>query len=179
MMSIIQRGRRRNLVRPPSRTLRLMAALLAALLIALCVLFFIRAERSQDRLADLSIYIARNIRTDVNQALQALDTIKSKGSTASGDALSVMKRSIYAAYRQNMCLIVARGDSYSLIDSANYNAFQAAVTEYERLLANGQSTAQPLKTMDEYLRGLENAILARFDSRDRLLPKTGAPKINR
>ena len=68
----------------------------------------------------------------------------------------------------------ARGESYSIIDTATYNSFQTLAGEFERLLANGQSTAAVKTSMGDYMQAIETVLSSRFDSADLLLPKTAS-----
>ena len=167
-----------SLRRPIRRGVRLAVVIVLLLSVVVSVIFLTRSVSLSDRLEDVTTYIARSARSDFNQAAQALSNIRNRGD-ASGEAVSVMKRSMYAAYRQSMCLAVAGGPGYELMDAAAYNAFQTAMGEYERLAANGQSTAQALAALTEMMDNLGNAIDARFDGRNRLLPAVTTGKISR
>ena len=118
--------------------------------------------------------MAKSIRSDLNQAMQSYDTILRKGDDSASDALGNMKRYMYAAYRLNLSLVTARGERYSIIDTATYNNFQTLVGEYERLLANGQSTSSVRTSLNDLMDAVATSLASRFDSADLLLPQTAA-----
>ena len=178
-MVTVKRKKRRNLTSPLGRYKTLAALALALLLIGACAFGLIGRFRYADRLDDLGDFMAKAIRTDLNQALQSYDTIQRRGDDAAPDALANMKRYMYAAYRMNLSLVAARGERYSIIDTATYNSFQTIVGEYERLLANGQSTASVRTSLGNYTRAIEDTLSSRFDSADLLLPQTASKKTGR
>lgn len=145
-----------------------------ALLLAACAFGLIGRYRLADRLDDLSGYMAKSVRTDLNQAIQACDTLGRRSSDTAGETLNNMKRYVYAAYRTNQMLVAARGESYSIIDTATYNNFQTLVGEYERLLANGQSTSSVRTSLNDLMDAVATSLASRFDSADLLLPQTAA-----
>ena len=178
-MITVRRKRKRNLNNPSGRYRAWAAAVLVVALMGLCAFGLIGRFRYADRLDDLGDFMAKAIRTDLNQALQSYDTIQRRGDDSALDALTNMKRYMYAAYRLNLSLVDARGERYSIIDTATYNSFQTIVGEYERLLANGQSTASVKTSLGNYMSAIENTLSTRFDSADLLLPQTASKKTGR
>lgn len=178
-MVTVKRKRKRNLNSPSGRYALLAAAALIVALLVLCVFGLAGRFRCEARLDDLSDFMAKSIRSDLNQAMQSYDTILRKGDDSASDALGNMKRYMYAAYRLNLSLVTARGERYSIIDTATYNNFQTIVGEYERLLANGQSTAAVKTSLGNYMQAIEDTLSARFDSADLLLPQTVSKKTGR
>ena len=171
-MVTVKRKRKRSLASPAGRYRTLVVLALSAVMIALCVFGLVGRYRGEERMDDLTEYMAKAIRTDLNQALQAYDTLGRRSGDMAGDALENMKRYMYAAYRMNQSLVVARGETYSIIDTATYNNFQTLAGEYERLLANGQSTATVKTSLGDYMTALADTLSIRFDNADYLLPQT-------
>ena len=178
-MVTVKRKKRRNLTSPLGRYKTLAALALALLLIGACAFGLIGRFRYADRLDDLGDFMAKAIRTDLNQALQSYDTIQRRGDDAASEALANMKRYMYSAYRLNLSLVAARSERYSIIDTATYNNFQTIAGEYERLLANGQSTASVKTSLGNYMSAIEDTLSSRFDSADLLLPQTASKKARR
>ena len=178
-MITVKRKRKRDMRNPAARYRGVWAAALAALLVGLCAFAFIGRFQAQHRLDDLSNFMAKAIRTDLNQSAQAYDTLTRRSVGTAGDSLNSMKRCMYSAYRMNQLLVAARGDSYSIIDTATYNSFQTIVGEYERLLANGQSTASVRTSLGDYMTAMSSALASRFDSADLLLPQTASKQTPR
>ena len=147
-----------------------LSALLALAVIAGAIAL-VALMRLNSRMEDLNGYIAKSIRTDINQAIQCYDTLERKGDDAAADALGSMKRYMYSAYGMNRLLIEARGERYALLDASAYNSFQIAVGEYERLLANGQATGTTRATLGDCVKSLRAMLSARFDESDNLLPQ--------
>ena len=178
-MVTVKRKKKRSLESPAGRYRLYAAAALALLLAGLCAFGLIGRFRYAGQLDDVSDFMAKAVRTDLNQALQAYDTLQRRGADAAPDALTNMKRYMYAAYRLNLSLVQARGERYSILDAATYNSFQTIVGEYERLLANGQSTATVKTSLGAYMSAIEDTLSARFDSADLLLPQTASKKAGR
>lgn len=175
----MKRKKKRSLQSPSGRYRLYAAIALTLLLAALCAFGMAGRLHYADKLDDLGDFMAKAIRTDLNQALQAYDTLQRRGSDAAGDALINMKRFMYSAYRLNLSLVEARGERYSILDAATYNSFQTIVGEYERLLANGQSTATVKTSLGSYMSAIEDTLSSRFDSADLLLPQTASKKTGR
>ncbi len=173
-MITVRRNKKRNMNRGMGRAWTAALIAVGAALIALCVFGLIGRARLAGRLDDLADYMAKSVRTDLNQAVQACDTLGRRNADTAGETLNNMKRFVYAAYRTNQLLVAARGESYSIIDTATYNNFQTLVGEYERLLANGQTTASVRTSLGDFMDALATTLAARFDSADLLLPQTAA-----
>ena len=174
IMITVRRNRKRNLNRRMGRAQLIALCAVGVALIALCVTAFAGQRRLSGRLDNLADYMAKSVRTDLNQAVQACGSLNRRSAEAAGDTLNNMKRYVYAAYRTNQMLVAARGESYSIIDTATYNNFQTLVGEYERLLANGQSTSAVRTSLNEFMDAVSTTLASRFDSADLLLPQTAA-----
>lgn len=170
-MVSVKRQKKRSLVNPRGRQVIIALSILLILAIAAGALALVTLVRLNGRVEDLNSYMAKAIRTDINQAIQSYDTLERKGDDAASDALGSMKRYMYSAYGMNKLLIEARGEKYSLLDASVYNSFQTAVGEYERLLANGQATGTTRATLGDCIESLRTMLSARFDESDNLLPQ--------
>ena len=123
-MVTVKRQRKRSLVNPRGRqVIAALSALLALALIAGAIAL-VALVRLNGRMEDLNGYIAKSIRTDINQAIQCYDTLERRGDDAAADALGSMKRYMYSAYGMNRLLVEARGERYALLDAS---AFAASV----------------------------------------------------
>ena len=176
-MVTVKRKKKRSLNSPAGRWAAAALAVLAIALIALCAWGLAGRFRYANRLDDLTDYMAKSVRTDLNQAVQACDSLDRRSSDMAGETLTNMKRYMYAAYRTNLILVAACGERYSIIDTATYNNFQTLVGEYERLLANGQSTATVKTTLNDYMDAISQTLYSRFDSADVLLPLTATRNV--
>ena len=170
-MVTVKRKKKRSLVNPRGRQAVAALSALLALAIIAGAIALVALMRLNSRMEDLNGYIARSVRTDINQAIQCYDTLERKGDDAAADALNNMKRYMYSAYGMNRLLIEARGDRYSLLDASGYNSLQTAIGEYERLLANGQATGATRATLGDCVKSLRSMLSARFDEGDNLLPQ--------
>lgn len=179
MVTTVKRKKKRNLNTSLRRYRRLAALALTLIALAACAFGLAGRFRYAGRLEDLGDFMAKAIRTDLNQAMQAYDTILRRGDDAAPEALTNMKRYMYSAYRLNLSLVLALSERYSIIDTATYNNFQTIVGEYERLLANGQSTASVKTSLGNYMCAMEDTLSTRFDSADLLLPQTASKKTGR
>lgn len=173
-MVTVKRQRKRSLQNQKGKYLLVGGAALFAIMLGLIIALFADRAALRNRLDDLSDYMAKSIRTDLNQALQYYDNIDRRSADLTGDVLPNMKKYMYSAYNTNKLLVEARGESYSIIDTATYNSFQTLAGEFERLLANGQSTAAVKTSMGDYMQAIETVLSSRFDSADLLLPKTAS-----
>ncbi len=173
-MITVRRNRKRNMNRRMGRLHLIALCAVGAALIALCAAAMAGEHRLSDRLDGLTDYMAKSVRTDLNQAVQACDALSRRSAETAPDTLNNMKRYVYAAYRTNQLLVAARGESYSIIDTATYNNFQTLVGEYERLLANGQSTSSVRTSLNDFMDAVSATLASRFDSADLLLPQTAA-----
>ncbi len=172
-MVTVRRKKKRSMLSPVSRWREAALIAVAAASLALCVFGLAGPGRLAGEMDDLTAYMAKSVRADLNQAVQACDAL-GRRSGENADTLNGMKRCMYAAYRMNQLLVTARGESYSIIDTATYNNFQTIAGEYERLLANGQSTAAIKTSLGDYMAAISSTLVSRFDSRDALLPQTAA-----
>ena len=170
-MVTVKRKKKRSLVNPRGRQAVAALSALLALAIIAGAIALVALMRLNSRMEDLNGYIARSVRTDINQAIQCYDTLERKGDDAAADALNNMKRYMYSAYGMNRLLIEARGDRYSLLDASGYNSLQTAIGEYERLLANGQATGATRATLGDCVKSLRSMLSARFEEGDNLLPQ--------
>lgn len=170
-MVTVKRQRKRSLVNPRGRQVIVALSALLALALVAGAIALVALVRLNGRMEDLNGYIAKSIRTDINQAIQCYDTLERRGDDAAADALGSMKRYMYSAYGMNRLLVEARGEQYALLDASAYNSFQTAVGEYERLLANGQATGTTRATLGDCVKSLRTMLAARFDESDNLLPQ--------
>lgn len=170
-MVTVKRQRKRSLVNPRGRQVIVVLSALLVLAVVAGAIALVALMRLNSRMEDLNGYIARSIRTDINQAIQCYDTLERKGDDAAADALGNMKRYMYSAYGMNRLLTEARGERYALLDASTYNSFQTAVGEYERLLANGQATGTTRATLGDCVKSLRTMLAVRFDENDKLLPQ--------
>ena len=170
-MVTVRRKRKRNWYSPMNRYYLVGALVLAALLVALSAYALIGRMQAEGRIDDMTDIMAKAVRTDLNQAVQAYDALGRKSNDSAGETLSNMKRFMYSAFRVNQLLVSMRGERYSVIDTATYNNFQTIVGEYERLLANGQSTAGARTSLGDYMSALSTSLSQRFDSADALIPQ--------
>ena len=74
----------------------------------------------------------------------------------------------------DVLLVTAAGENYSIIDSTDYNNFQAILGEYEKLLQNGQNTSEVSATLNDYMTDMRAMLSGRFDSAGALLPQTAS-----
>ncbi len=170
-MVTVKRKKRRSLVNPRGRQIIVALSVLLALSVIAGAIALVALVRLDRRMDDLNGYIAKSIRTDINQAIQCYDTLERKGDDAAADALGNMKRYMYSAYGMNRLLTESRGERYALLDATAYNSIQTAVGEYERLLANGQATGTTRATLGDCIKSLRAMLAARFDESDNLLPQ--------
>ena len=189
-MVTVKRKKRRSLENPTARYLLFGGIALGLVVLALCVFGLTRSFRLEAQLEDLGDYIAKSIRTGgIKMDDAIIEYVKREFNMLIGDrtaedvkfdlgaALQMnMKRFMYSAYTMNRLLVAARGDSYSILDSATYNNFQTIVGEYERLLANGQSTTEVKTSLGDYMSAIGTMLSERFDSADLLLPQTALQK---
>jgi|GEM_PF-5280204 len=178
-MVTVKRKKKRSLQNPAGRYKALLAAGLAVILIAVSAFGLAGRFRYAAIIDDLTDSMAKSIRTDLNQAVQAFNSLERRSTDTAGDTINNMKRYMYAAYRLNQSLVVARGETYSIIDTATYNNFQTITGEYERLLANGQSTSSVRTSLGDYMNALASTLESRFDSADLLLPQTASKQAGR
>ncbi len=171
-MITVKRPRKRSLINPKGRKLAVAVSVFLVLVLAGGAVALIGWSRLGDRLDDLGGYMAKSIRTDINQALQCYDTLTRRGDDVAAETLDGMKRYMYSAYGMNKLLIAARGEAYSLLDVTVYNNFQTVVGEYERLLANGQATGTVKETLGNCVASLRTMLANRFDEADNLLPQS-------
>ncbi len=175
-MITVKRKKRRSLENPTARYMLFGGIALGLVVLAVCAFALMRSFRLEAQLDDLGDYMAKSIRADMNQAVQAFDSIDRRSVDVAGEVLPNMKRYMYSAYSMNRLLVAARGESYSILDSATYNSFQTIVGEYERLLANGQSTTEVRTSLGDYMTAIGTMLAERFDSADLLLPQTALQK---
>ena len=171
-MVTVKRQRKRSLINPRGRQVIVTLSVLLAIAIVAGAIGIVALVRLNGRMSDLSAYMARAIRTDINQAIQCYDTLERKGDDAAAEAIGSMKRYMYSAYGMNKLLVEARGERYALLDAAGYNSFQTAAGEYERLLANGQATGTTRATLGDCVKSLRSMLTSRFDENDHLLPQS-------
>ena len=170
-MVTVKRQKKRSLVNQRGRNIIIVLSVLLVLALIAGGVALAALLKQNSRMEDLNGYIARSIRTDINQAIQCYDTLERKGDDSATEALNNMKRYMYSAYGMNKLLIEACGEKYSLLDASVYNSFQTAVGEYERLLANGQATGTTRATLGNCMESLRTMLSARFDESDQLLPQ--------
>ena len=171
-MVTVKRQKKRSLHSPAARYKIGACAVVFIAVLALCAFGLSERFRLQTQIEDLTDYMAKSIRTDLNQALQSYNAMDRRSADLSGDILPNMKRYMYSAYSMNRLLVEARGESYSMLYTATYNNFQTIVGEFERLLANGQSTTSVKTSLGDYMQAIETTLSSRFDSADLLLPQT-------
>ena len=169
-MVTVKRQKKRSLINPKGKYLIWAGLALAAVMLAVGIVGLVGQARTRAQMDELSEYMAKSIRTELNQALQCYDTLDRKSDSAA-EQLVNMKKYMYSAYAMNKILIESRGGEYSFLDTATYNNFQTIVGEYERLLANGQATGTVKTTLGDYMHSLEAELASRFDSADLLLPQ--------
>ena len=169
-MVTVKRPKKRSLMNPKGKYLLWAGLALAAVMMAVGIAGLVGQARARAQMEELSEYMAKSIRTELNQVLQCYDTLDRKSDTAA-EQLASMKKYMYSAYAMNKILVESRGGDYSILDTATYNSFQTIVGEYERLLANGQATGTVKITLGDYMQSLEAELVSRFDSADLLLPQ--------
>ena len=148
-MITVKRGQKRSLKNGAQRHWLIIGAVVAALILAVGLFGLSKSLYLEDKLHDLADYMAISIRTDLNGVLQSYDTMERRSTDVGGDAIPTMKRYMYSAYNMNRLLVTAAGENYSIIDSADYNNFQAILGEYEKLLQNGQNTSEVSATLSD------------------------------
>lgn len=169
-MVTVKRQKKRSTTNQSGKYIMLGGAALAIIILIMAIVGWVGRAGLQAQMDDLSEYMAKSIRTDLNQVIQCYGTLDKKSDSAA-EVLPNMKKYMYSAYNMNKILVESRGSKYSIIDVASYNSFQTIVGEYERLLANGQATSTVKASLGDYISSLEDTVLTRFDSADLLLPQ--------
>ena len=91
-MVTVKRQRKRSLQNQKGKYLLVGGAALFAIMLGLIIALFADRAALRNRLDDLSDYMAKSIRTDLNQALQYYDNIDRRSADLTGDVLPNMKK---------------------------------------------------------------------------------------
>ncbi len=150
----------------------LLITLAGAFILLVVMLLFASSGRNrlQNQMDEGMEIIAASIQRDVSDALSSYRAIDRKSADLEGYILPTMKKHMHSAHSMNRVLTEIYGEEYSMIDEATYEQFQAVMSEFDRLLAAGQSTTSAKEQLIPCMNSFQNMLLNRFTEDGKLLP---------
>ena len=112
--------------------------------------------------------------SDMSEALDSYAGIDRKSANLADDILPTMRRHMYTAYEMNKVLVETFGAEYSMLDTEQYESFEAIMKRFDQLLAAGQSTDPAKETLAVCMEDIKSSLAGRFTAEGNLLPKTAS-----
>ena len=173
-MVSFKRTKKRNFRSPVIKYLSLSAAGVFALLLILVLVGFSGRNSLRAQLSETQDILAAAIQSDLSDALDSYEGIDRKSANLADDILPTMRRHMYAAHEMNKILVETFGEEYSMLDTAQYESFEAIMKRFDQLIAAGQSTDPAKETLTACMNDLRSSMAGRFTAEGNLLPKTAS-----
>ena len=171
-MIVFRRKRARSYQRPIQKNAAYIVAG-AFVLMLVVMLSLLSAKRASDRaLGECREVLSAGVQQNLFEAIKSYDGISLRSADLTGEILPSMRRSLYAADALNRAMVQTFGDSSSLYDMAQYEAFQAIMAAFDDKIAAGQSTDDAKAQLSAYMAQMESVVAQRLGPEGLPLSKT-------
>ncbi len=145
-------------------------AVVAALVLALAVVSILKS-RTDGTLAANRRHLASQIQVNLSQAASACEKSSLPGANLPGDILPAMRLYLYAASELDDVMMDSFGADSSMIDETIFSQIDLSITQIERAIQEGKSTAAMLETLRAYMGQLEQDLEKRFAGTELLMSR--------
>lgn len=140
-------------------------ALVAALLIALCINISMRSH-IQNQYARAREELTDSIYTELYMFCQAFDQISVPGSDVQNDLIPQMKDRFLAARTLNAAVASAFGDSSALLSSEDESIVDAAFAQYDAAFKTGKATDSAQSEMLACVQRIRASLAAHYPAEE-------------